>query len=40
MSPIQDFVASLARAGNPLKLIQETTEAAYGKNLLKKTQIF
>jgi histone-lysine N-methyltransferase SETMAR len=40
MSPIQDFVASLARAGKTFKDIQETTEAAYGENALKKTQIY
>jgi ABC-type Fe3+-citrate transport system substrate-binding protein len=40
MSPIWDFVAGLARAGKTFKEIQETTEAAYGKNALKKTQIY
>jgi hypothetical protein len=40
MSPIRDFVAGLARAGKTFKEIQETTEAAYGENALKKTQIY
>jgi hypothetical protein len=40
MSPIRDFVAGLARAGKTFKEIQETTEAAYGENSLKKTQIY
>jgi hypothetical protein len=40
MSPIQDFVAGLARAGKTFKDIQKTTEAAYGENALKKTQIY
>jgi hypothetical protein len=40
MSLIQDFVAELARAGKTFKEIQEITEAAYGGNLLKKTQIY
>jgi hypothetical protein len=33
MSPIRDFVASLARAGKTFKEIKETTgtEAAYGE---------
>jgi hypothetical protein len=37
MSPIQDFVAGLARAGKTFKEIQETAEAANSKTLLKKT---
>jgi hypothetical protein len=40
MSLIQDFIAALARAGKTFKEIQETTEAAYGENALKKTQIY
>jgi hypothetical protein len=40
MSPIRDFVAGLARAGKTLKEIHETTEAAYGENSSKKTQIY
>jgi hypothetical protein len=40
MSLIQDFIGSLARAGKTFKEIQETTEAAYDKNLWKKTQIY
>jgi hypothetical protein len=40
MSPIWDFVAGLARAGKTFKEIQETTEAAYGENALKKIQIY
>jgi hypothetical protein len=40
MSPIRDFIAGLARAGKTFKEIQETTEAAYGENALKKTQTY
>jgi hypothetical protein len=40
MCPIWDFVAGLARVGKSFKEIQDTTEAAYIKNLLKKTQIY
>jgi hypothetical protein len=40
MSPIRDVVAGLARAGKTLQEIKETTEAVYGKNSLKKTQIY
>jgi hypothetical protein len=40
MFPIRDFVAGFARARKSFKEIQDTTEAAYGKNLLKKTQIY
>jgi hypothetical protein len=39
-SPIWDFVAGLARAGKSYKEIPDTTEAAYGQNSLKKTQIY
>ena len=40
MSPIRDFVATLARAGKRFKEIQDTVEAAYGIKCLKKTQIY
>ncbi len=40
MSPLRDFVATLARAGKSFKVIQETVAAAYGDRSLKKTQIY
>jgi hypothetical protein len=40
MSLIRDFIAGLARAGNTFKEIKGTTEAAYGKNSIKTTQIY
>jgi len=40
MTKVRDFVAGLARAGKTYKEIKETTEAAYGDQALKKTQIY
>jgi hypothetical protein len=40
MSPLRDFVATLARAGKSFKEIQETVTAAYGDTGLKKMQIY
>ena len=40
MSPIRDFVATLARAGQDFKSIEEMVKAAYGNKGLKKTQIY
>jgi hypothetical protein len=40
MSPLRDFVATLARAGKSFKDIQETVAEAYGDRSLKKTQIY
>jgi histone-lysine N-methyltransferase SETMAR len=40
MTKVRDFVAGLARAGKTFKEIKETTEAAYGDQALKRTQIY
>ncbi len=40
MSPLRDFIATLAKAGKSFKDIQETVVAAYGDKSLKKTQIY